>query len=119
MHLLPLALALVSSLLAIQGAPVPAQHDDASLAPRSLTSSRITYYTGNQLNNPACGGPRPSPHSMIAAVQNGGMFQCGDHIHLQNGHKHVRVRVVDYCESCASCSAPKQGDHAADPSSSP
>ena len=67
----------------------------------AIISPRITFYSGNQLANPACGGSTPSPHAMIAAVKNGGAFSCGDRIHIQNGAKHVTVHVVDYCESCS------------------
>ena len=68
---------------------------------QSFTSPRITYYSGGQLARPACGGPTPSPNDMIAAVKNGGEFQCGDRIKIQHAGKHVVVRVVDYCAACS------------------
>lgn len=66
----------------------------------SMTAHRITYYSGKQMRNPACGGPNPTSHSMIAAVKQGGAFSCGDHVHIKHKHKSVVVKVVDYCASC-------------------
>ncbi|PWN36419.1 uncharacterized protein FA14DRAFT_135178 [Meira miltonrushii] len=66
-----------------------------------MTSPRITFYSGSQLDNPACGGPTPSRNSMIAAVKKGGAFACGDHIRISHKNKHIKVKVVDYCESCS------------------
>lgn len=113
---------LLLSVAAVNALPVPKQagglvSDDDSIkrgivelesrrkhrASRSgeMTSPRITFYSGSQLDNPACGGPNPSPHSMIAAVQQGGAFSCGDRIHIQHEGKSVNVHVIDYCESCS------------------
>lgn len=66
-----------------------------------MTSPRITYYAGKQLNNPACGGPSPNDHSMIAAVKQGS-FKCGDRIHIQHGSNAIVVKVVDFCPSCSA-----------------
>jgi hypothetical protein len=88
----------LASLSAITAAPVPEQEQVE--ARRTMTSNRITYYSGKQLNNPACGGPNPTSHSMIAAVKQGGAFSCGDKVQIQHGSKNVVIKVVDYCESC-------------------
>lgn len=108
------------ALVAVQGAPVVEQElagsslmdarsvaevaeaDDAAtpLEERAMTSSRITYYSGSQLNNPACGGPNPGRNSMIAAVKQGGRFKCGDRITIKHKHKSIKVKVVDYCPGC-------------------
>jgi expansin (peptidoglycan-binding protein) len=77
-------------------APIPEQLEE-----RGMTSPRITFYSGSQLNNPACGGPTPSRNSMIAAVKQGGAFSCGDHIRISHKNKSIKVKVVDYCESCS------------------
>lgn len=82
-------------------APVPENNEVEQLQERGMTSPRITFYSGKQLNNPACGGPRPSRNSMIAAVKEGGAFSCGDHIRISHKNKSIKVKVVDYCESCS------------------
>lgn len=64
---------------------------------------RVTYYAGNQLNNPACGGPTPNDNDMVAAVvKDGGYGSCGDKMTLTSGGKSVTVTIVDYCEGCPS-----------------
>ncbi|CCF54803.1 hypothetical protein NDA11_000892 [Ustilago hordei] len=62
---------------------------------------KATWYGGNQLNDPACGGPTPNDNSMIAAVKkNGGYGKCGETVHLHYQGKMVSVKIVDYCSSC-------------------
>ncbi|SOV06138.1 uncharacterized protein UDID_01593 [Ustilago sp. UG-2017a] len=62
---------------------------------------KATWYGGNQLNDPACGGPTPNDNSMIAAVKkNGGYGKCGETVHLHYQGKMVSVKIVDYCASC-------------------
>lgn len=90
---------LLAGALLVQAAPVPTEQG-LDLQSRNMKAARITFYSGGQLNNPACGGPRPSKDDMIAAVKQGGAFSCGEHVHLKHGEKSVHVRVVDYCESC-------------------
>lgn len=85
----------MASITAISAVPVP--HKESR---QVMTSHRITYYSGKQLKNPACGGPNPNDHSMIAAVKEGGAFSCGDKVHVQHGSNSVVVKVVDFCESC-------------------
>lgn len=64
-------------------------------------SGKLTYYAGNQLNNPACGGPTPNDNSMVVAVkENGGYGSCGETVHIHYGGKMVSVKIVDYCASC-------------------
>lgn len=61
---------------------------------------KATWYGGNQLNDPACGGPTPNDNSMIAAVKkNGGYGKCGETVHLHYQGKMVSVKIVDYCAS--------------------
>jgi hypothetical protein len=60
-------------------------------------TTKATWYSGSQLNNPACGGSTPSDSSMVAAVSEHGPFNCGDHIKLSKGGKTVTVKVVDKC----------------------
>lgn len=66
------------------------------------TAQRLTYYAGHQLDDPACGGPRPDDGDMIAAVVKGaGYAKCGDRITLEHNGRQVTVKVVDYCAGCA------------------
>lgn len=93
------ALAIATSTFT-SAAPIP--ESEEQLQERGMTSPRITYYSGQQLQNPACGGPTPSRNSMIAAVKKGGAFSCGDHIRISHKNKSIKVKVVDYCESCSN-----------------
>ena len=93
------ALAIATSTFT-SAAPIP--ESEEQLQERGMTSPRITYYSGSQLKNPACGGPTPSRNSMIAAVKKGGAFSCGDHIRISHKNKSIKVKVVDYCESCSN-----------------
>lgn len=62
---------------------------------------KVTWYAGDQLNNPACGGPTPTDASHIVAVKhNGGYGNCGDWVHLHYNGKMVAAKIVDYCASC-------------------
>ncbi|PWN38335.1 uncharacterized protein FA14DRAFT_118260 [Meira miltonrushii] len=87
-------------MVTVQSAPVP--ESEASPLEARMTSSRITWYSGGSLDNPACGGPTPSNNAMIAAVQQGGRFGCGDHIRINYQGNSVKVKVIDYCEGCSS-----------------
>ncbi|CBQ70418.1 conserved hypothetical protein [Sporisorium reilianum SRZ2] len=74
-----------------------------SLESRDFVSKwgKVTWYAGNQLNNPACGGPTPTDNSAIVAVKaNGGYGKCGDTVHLHYKGKMVSAKIVDYCASC-------------------
>ena len=71
-------------------------------AKKGSTAQRLTYYSGHQLDDPACGGPRPDDGDMIAAVVKGaGYAKCGDHITIEHNGRQVTVKVVDYCAGCA------------------
>jgi hypothetical protein len=60
----------------------------------------MTWYGGHQLDNPACGG-KVTKDSMAVAVKEGGVFSCGDELHLHFGGKMVKAWVKDYCGSCS------------------
>jgi len=66
-----------------------------------VTGSMMTYYAGNQLRNPACGGATPTNEDHVVAVKKGGPWKCGQTIHIHHHNTHKTARVVDYCESCA------------------
>lgn len=109
--LVALIISVVSAMPVIESSPIAEQastqqvaRDEIELESRAaaVTSPRITFYSGQQLNNPACGGPTPSSKAMVAAVKNGGHFKCGDWLHISKGGKSVKVKVVDYCGSCSN-----------------
>lgn len=90
-------------IITIQAAPVPeVEQNAAEPLEARMKSSRITWYSGGSLNNPACGGSTPSNNAMIAAVKQGGRFNCGDNLRINYQGKSVKVRVIDYCEGCSS-----------------
>ena len=63
----------------------------------------MTWYSGESLKNPACGGGTPGNNELVAAVlQHGGYAKCGDHITLKHNGKSVTVKIVDYCASGCS-----------------
>lgn len=101
MRLITIVSALLASALVAHAAPAqPLEERKHSHKHARHHASRVTYYGGGQLKNPACGGPNPHPNDMIAAVKKGGHFKCHDHIHIRKGSKKVTVRVVDYCAGC-------------------
>lgn len=59
-----------------------------------------TFYYGGQLDNPACGGPRPNDDSKIVAVSLSSGIPCGAVLHIHRGKKMVAVKVVDHCAGC-------------------
>ncbi|PWN48855.1 hypothetical protein IE53DRAFT_388936 [Violaceomyces palustris] len=62
---------------------------------------KLTWYAGSQLDNPACGGSRPSDDTMAVAVKkNGGYGKCGETVHIHYGGKMVSAKIVDYCAGC-------------------
>ncbi len=64
-------------------------------------SGKVTWYAGDQLDNPACGGPTPSDNSAVVAVKkNGGYGKCGETVHLHYNGKMVSAKIVDYCAGC-------------------
>lgn len=95
-------ISLFAIMVTVQSAPVPEMEENASPLEARMKSSRITWYSGGSLTNPACGGPTPSNNAMIAAVQQGGRFKCGDNLRINYRGKSVKVRVIDYCEGCSS-----------------
>lgn len=61
----------------------------------------ITWYDGDMLEQPACGGATPVDADMIAAVpESWGKSWCGKKITLKKGSKTVTVLVVDFCATC-------------------
>jgi hypothetical protein len=60
------------------------------------------WYGGSQLDNPACGGSTPTSSSKVVAVKEGGMFKCGDKVHIHYNDKMVAATVVDYCSGCSA-----------------
>ncbi|WFD36187.1 hypothetical protein MCUN1_003064 [Malassezia cuniculi] len=64
------------------------------------TNGRITFYTGDMLNAPACGGPAPTDEDMICAVPENSGHECGDRINLWHNGKTVTVTVRDKCATC-------------------
>lgn len=69
-------------------------------------NGKLTWYAGNQLNDPACGGPTPTDNSHVVAVKkNGGYGKCGETVHLHYNGKMVVAKIADYCagEFLASC----------------
>ncbi|KAL4401815.1 hypothetical protein ACI68E_001464 [Malassezia pachydermatis] len=83
---------------AVIAAPVPAEKR-GSWHPRS---AKITWYSGNSLSNPYCGGPTPTDQDMVAATGWDSPYGCGDTITFDYyGHK-ATVTVVDKCEGCHS-----------------
>jgi expansin (peptidoglycan-binding protein) len=93
--------------LSVQAAPISTDSIEtqagnvAELEQRSSSKAQITYYGGQQLKNPACGGPVPTSNSMVAAVMDGGDYVCGDRIKIKHGNRVVSVKVVDFCTSCS------------------
>lgn len=66
-----------------------------------VSGAMVTWYGGGQLDNPACGGSKPSSSDHVVAVKQGGQFKCGDTVHIHHNNKMVSAKVVDYCASCA------------------
>ncbi|KAK0532790.1 hypothetical protein OC834_002060 [Tilletia horrida] len=68
--------------------------------------AKVTWYSGKHLLNPACGGPSPSDHALVAAVNRHSPFaSCGDVLTLRSPHSPahtVRVRIVDWCDTCSA-----------------
>lgn len=53
------------------------------------------------MNAPICGGSKPSDSDMVTAVASSSSFKCNEWITLTKGRKSVKVKVVDFCESCS------------------
>lgn len=88
-------------MISMQAAPI-SESSIANPLEARMKSSRITWYAGNSLSNPACGGSTPNDNSMIAAVKQGGRFGCGNRLRINYKGKSVTVRVVDYCQGCSN-----------------
>ncbi|CAO1627340.1 unnamed protein product [Parajaminaea phylloscopi] len=69
---------------------------------KSGKGGMATWYTGNQMNAPACGGHKPSDSDYIAAVSANAPYKCHERVTLQKGGKTVTVKIVDFCESCSA-----------------
>lgn len=61
---------------------------------------RVTWYDGHMMDNPACGGKRPSEHEFVVAVPKMLQSKCGYTIEIHHNHKTVKAKVVDYCADC-------------------
>ncbi|PWN53255.1 hypothetical protein IE53DRAFT_366507 [Violaceomyces palustris] len=67
----------------------------------SKGGAKLTFYSGNQLLAPACGGKAPTDDDLVAAVTpHGGIGKCGDRIKLTYKGSSVTVTVRDYCAAC-------------------
>ena len=64
-------------------------------------NGRITFYSGNMLKAPACGGPAPKDSDFVAAVPESSGHKCGDKINLWHNGKTVTVTVRDFCATCS------------------
>jgi hypothetical protein len=67
-----------------------------------ITDGELTWYGGSQLDAPACGGSTPSINAHVVAVKEGGMFKCGDTVHIHHSGKMLPATVVDYCGGCSA-----------------
>ncbi len=66
------------------------------------TDGKMTFYSGDSLSNPACGGPTPTDDSLIVAVPQYSPAKCGDVIRIHWKGKTVEATVVDYCGGCGA-----------------
>ncbi|KAE8220088.1 hypothetical protein CF319_g6332 [Tilletia indica] len=67
--------------------------------------AKVTWYSGKHLLNPACGGPSPSDHALVAAVNRHSPFaSCGDVLTFTSpsSGRSVTVRIVDWCDTCTA-----------------
>ncbi|KAN0061555.1 hypothetical protein ACQY0O_006402 [Thecaphora frezii] len=95
------------SILGARGHERKARHLQASASPEELKKrnlfkhGKLTWYSGGQLSNPACGGPTPGDDEMVVAVkENGGYGDCGDTVHIHWKGKVVSAKIRDYCAGC-------------------
>lgn len=93
-----LAAAAVASAAAIPAA------DRQIMAARGAdyTDGSLTWYAGESLADPACGGATPSDNDLVVAVSADSPFQCNQALHLHYGGAMVPVTVVDQCAGCDS-----------------
>ena len=63
-------------------------------------NGRITFYSGDMLQAPSCGGDAPSDGDFVAAVPENSQFNCGDRVNLWHDGKTVTVTVRDTCATC-------------------
>lgn len=66
-----------------------------------LMSHKVTWYAGESLQAPACGGATPNDSSNIVAVATSSPATCGDWVHLHYNGNMVAAQVVDECAACA------------------
>lgn len=59
-----------------------------------------TWYSGAELNDPACGGDTPSPSDSVVAVPDGSPAECWQWIRIEWQGKSTTAQVVDNCGTC-------------------
>ncbi|CEH18530.1 RlpA-like double-psi beta-barrel domain [Ceraceosorus bombacis] len=65
-----------------------------------MTGAKATWYGGGQLDNPACGGPRPSDNDLVVAASESSGIPCHSTVHIHYHGKMVSAKVVDRCAGC-------------------
>ncbi|KDN46140.1 hypothetical protein K437DRAFT_223814 [Tilletiaria anomala UBC 951] len=65
-------------------------------------SGMLTWYSGKDLLNPACGGPDPTDSSLVGAVSasSSKVGSCGDRVRVTKDGNSVVVTIRDWCASC-------------------
>ncbi len=61
----------------------------------------MTWYDGESLQGPACGGPAPNDNSLAVAVASSSPAKCNQQIKITYRGKSVTARVRDRCAGCA------------------
>lgn len=65
-------------------------------------AARLTWYSGNSLHDPYCGGDTPKDSDMVVATSFDSPYQCGDSLTFEYFGKSATVKVVDRCEGCSA-----------------
>lgn len=78
--------------LAVSAAPTPRGYQDN-------TNGMLTWYAGESLAAPACGGAAPNDWDLVVAVQEGA-YPCNTPVHIHYNGKMVPATVRDYCAGC-------------------
>lgn len=79
----------------------PKKHHHNHRGSTLLTDAKFTWYGGDQLSAPACGGKTPNRNDRVVAVPTSSPAKCGDEVHLHHNGKMVKAKVVDHCAGCA------------------
>lgn len=74
---------------------------EADVEARGNRGAHITWYGGHMLDDPYCGGTRPTDSDLVAATPWDSPYGCGDKIHFDYWGKQVTVTVVDKCDTCS------------------